>query len=60
MFHFMLTNTVTLRPNEGWWTRYDSNGNAVERYHCKYSVSVNDTAMFGMDLERAIQYYHDN
>ena len=60
MFDFILNNTVTVRPDGGWWTRHDSEGNIVKRYHCKYGVSINDTAMFGMDLEEAIQYYHNN
>lgn len=60
MFDFILNNVVTILPGGGWWTRHDEEGNVIERYQNKYTVSINETGMCGMDLEEAIQYYHDN
>ena len=60
MFDFILNNVVTIRVDGGWWTRHDEEGNIIERYQNKYAVSINETGMIGMDLEEAIQYYHDN
>ncbi|HBT8980356.1 TPA: hypothetical protein MCM29_005095 [Klebsiella pneumoniae] len=61
MFDFILNNVVTVLPGgEGWWTRHDEEGNVIERYRNKYTVSINEAGMLGMDLEEAIQYYHDN
>lgn len=59
MFDFILNNVVTILPSGGWWTRHDEEGNVIERYQNKYTVSINETGMSGMDLE-AIQYYHEN
>lgn len=55
MFDFMLKNWVSISPDGGIWTKTD--GTKVRN---KYTVSINDTRMCGMDLEEAIQYYHDN
>lgn len=60
MFDFILNNVVTIRPDSGWWTRHDEEENIIDRYQNKYAVSINETGMIGMDLEEAIQYYHDN
>lgn len=60
MFDFILNNNVTIRPDGGWWTRHDEEGNVITRYQNKYNVSINETGMCGMALEEAIQYYHDN
>jgi len=60
MFDFILNNVVTVIPSGGWWTRHDEEGNVIERYQSKYAVSINETGMSGMDLEEAIQYYHDH
>lgn len=60
MFDFILDNEVTLKPNTIWWTRHDEKREVVERYKPKYYVSINETCMAGMDLEDAIQYYHDS
>lgn len=55
MMDFILNNWVIIQPDGGVWTRTD--GTKVRH---KYSVSINDTRMCGMDLEEAIQYYHDH
>lgn len=55
MMDFILNNWVSISPDGGLWTKTD--GTKVRN---KYSVSINDTRMCGMDLEEAIQYYHDN
>lgn len=55
MMDFILNNWVSIQPDGGIWTRTD--GSKVRN---KYNVSINDTRMSGMDLEEAIQYYHDN
>lgn len=61
MFDFILNNVVTVLPGRGgWWTQHDEEGNVIEQYQNKYTVSINETGMCGMDLEEAIQYYHDN
>ncbi len=55
MMDFILNNWVSIQPDGGVWTKTD--GTKVRN---KYNVSINDTRMCGMDLEEAIQYYHDN
>ncbi len=60
MFDFILNNFVSIRPDDGKWGRQDEKGNVLEWYKNKYIVSINETYLGGMDLEEAIQYYHDN
>lgn len=55
MMDFILKNYVSIQPDGGVWTKTD--GTKVRN---RYSVSINDVRMCGMDLEEAIQYYYDN
>lgn len=52
MFDFILNNTVTLIPDGSLWTT--AGGKKVRK---KYTVSINDCGMQGMDLEEAIHHY---
>lgn len=60
MFDFILENNVEISLDGSFWTKYDENGNAIERFQKKYTVSINNSGMSGFDLEEAIQYYHEN
>lgn len=55
MFDFILNNSVSISPDGSLWTKTDGT-----KVRLKYSVSINDHKMCGMDLEEAIQYYHKN
>lgn len=55
MFDFIMNNWFSIQPDGGVWSRVD--GTKVRH---RYTVSINDTRMCGMDLEEAIQYYYDN
>lgn len=55
MFDFILTNNVNINISNTLWQRTDGT-----KVRIKYDVAINDTKLCGMDLEEAIQYYHDN
>lgn len=60
MFDFILENNVEIHLDGSFWTRHSEAGEVSERFQKKYTVSINNSGMSGMDLEEAIQYYHDN